>query len=56
LFLNGEHAAVRLARRRARRDPRIAAHLLARVVVLAAGALEPSVVDALLAGAGSADG
>jgi hypothetical protein len=56
LFLNGEHAAVRLARRRARRDPRIAAHLLARVVVLAAGALEPAVVDALLAGAGSADG
>lgn len=48
LVLDAEDAAVRLARRRARTDPALAAQLLARAFLLRAGPLEPASVDRLL--------
>ena len=48
LFLNGEHATVRLARRRARSDVPMAAQLLCRTVLVAEGPLDARMVDRLL--------
>jgi hypothetical protein len=52
LFLDVEDAVVRLARRRAKSDPLVAAHLLVRAVLLTEGALQARDVDRLLEGAG----
>lgn len=52
LFLNVGHATVRLARRRAKSDVAVAAHLLCRSILLAEGALAAKVVDRLLHAAG----
>jgi molecular chaperone HtpG len=51
LFLNGEHATVRLARRRAKSDLAMAAQLLCRAVLVAEGPLEAAAVDRLLGAA-----
>ena len=48
VHLNVEDAGVRLARRRARTDPKAAAHLLCRALLVADGPLAPKVVDRLL--------
>lgn len=48
LFLNANHELVRLARRRAKSDVRIAAHLLFRALLLETGALLERDVDRLL--------
>ena len=48
LFLNGDHATVRLARRRAKNDAAIAAQLLCRTILIAEGPLDAAVVDRLL--------
>ena len=46
--LNVEDAGVRLARRRARTEPVVAAHLLLRALLVAEGPLPPKLVDRLL--------
>ena len=51
LFLNGDHATVRLARRRAKNDLGLAAQLLCRTILVAEGPLDASVVDRLLGAA-----
>jgi hypothetical protein len=56
LFLNAEHATVRLARRRAKSDLGIAAQLLCRTILIAEGPLDAAVVDRLLGAAAVADG
>lgn len=48
VHLNVEDAGVRLARRRARTDPRIASHLLCRALLVADGPLSAKTVDRLL--------
>lgn len=48
LFLNVEHATVRLARRRAKTDATVAAQLLCRAILIAEGPLDAKVVDRLL--------
>jgi hypothetical protein len=52
LFLDVDDAFVRLARRRAKTEPRVAAQLLVRAVLLLEGAIEPRDVDRLLLAAG----
>lgn len=52
LFLDVEDAVVRLARRRAKAEPLVAAHLLVRAVLLTEGALQGRDVDRLLEAAG----
>lgn len=52
LFLNHEHATVRLARRRAKSDAVAAAQLLCRSILVAEGPLDPKTVDRLLHAAG----
>jgi len=53
LFLNTDHTRVRLARRRAKTDIGIAAHLLCRTILVAEGPLDAKVVDRLLESAGT---
>jgi len=48
LFVDVDDAAVRLARRRAKSDPVVAAHLLFRAILLEEGPLEAKDVDRLL--------
>ena len=48
IFLNAEHATVRLARRRAKSDAGVAAHLLARAILVGEGPLAAGVVDRML--------
>lgn len=48
IFLNVQHATVRLARRRAKTDVVVAAHLLCRTLLLEEGPLGAKVVDRLL--------
>jgi len=48
LFLNVEHATVRLARRRAKTEIALAAQLLCRTILLDEGPLDAKVVDRLL--------
>jgi molecular chaperone HtpG len=48
IFLNVEHATVRLARRRAKTDVAVAAQLLCRTILLDEGPLAAKVVDRLL--------
>jgi hypothetical protein len=52
IFLNAEAPAVRLARRRAKTDVAVAAHLLCRALLVIDGPLEANVVDRLLVAAG----
>lgn len=55
LFLNAEHATVRLARRRAKSDASVAGQLLVRAIAIAEGPLAPKIVDRLLAAASGAN-
>jgi molecular chaperone HtpG len=48
VFLNAADAGVRLARRRARDDPKTAAHLLCRTILLTEGPIPARTVDRLL--------
>ena len=48
VHLNVEDAGVRLARRRARSEPHVAAHLLLRALLVADGPLSAKLVDRLL--------
>jgi molecular chaperone HtpG len=48
LFLNRNDALVRIARRRAKADARIAAHVLCRAILLQEGPIAPKDVDRLL--------
>lgn len=48
VHLNVEDAGVRLARRRARTEPKVAAHLLLRALLVADGPLSAKLVDRLL--------
>lgn len=48
LFLNGDHVLVRIARKRARTDVSIAAHVLCRAILLGEGPIAEKDVDRLL--------
>lgn len=55
LFLNADHATIRLARRRAKTDAAVAAHLVCRAILIAEGPLDAKVVDRLLEAAAPAE-